>query len=177
MHSQQVFELEMAFLDECRVILVTPKGRQVTVDAPLGSDRNRERQEFQAKYTIKDLAIHARLLMGLEGYTPIRQTMRIVHEGRYLPMHQPLVTLCPLARWHRIADTHCTFCHSQLQNKDGELGPYAHCRFCLDGPTWHHGYCCPHNPKSRQWNGTPHLLRYNRAVSEWNIFWKRSPDE
>ena len=163
-HSQQICELQVILLNANRVILVTPSGRQVVVEAPQGCPRERTLHEFQVKFTVKDLGIHARILMGLAGYTPIWQTMRIVHQGNYLPMHRPVVTLSPRAEWHEVASHYCTFCYYSLQNKHGRLGPFEECWFCLDSPTWHHGYCCPHNPESSEWNGIPHRHQYNRGL-------------
>lgn len=88
------------------------------------------------------------------------------HQGRHLPMHQPVVTLCPRAEWHNTAHHFCTFCHYGLENKQGELGPFEGCWFCLDRPAWHHGHCCPHNSASREWNGIPHLRLY-RSSAQW----------
>ena len=165
-HLQQVCELRIILWDAYRIILVTPSGRQVVVEAPPGHPTRRVFQEFQWSYTVKDLGIHARILMGVEGYTPLRQTTRIWHQGRPLPMHQPVVTLCPRAEWHNTAHHFCTFCHYGLENKQGELGPFEGCWFCLDRPAWHHGHCCPHNSASREWNGIPHLRLY-RSSAQW----------
>ena len=163
-HSQQICELHVTLLNANKVILVTAGGRRVVVDAPPGSSRDGELSEFQAKFTVKDLGIQARISMGLAGYTPIWQTTRIVHQGEYLPMHQPVVTLCPGAKWNKVASHYCTFCHSSLRNRQGRLGPFESCWFCMDSPTWHHGHCCPHNPESREWNGTPHHYQYDGGL-------------
>ena len=126
-HSQQTCELEIILLNANRVILVTPSGRRVVVEAPPGRPRERTLHEFQVNFTVKDLGVHARILMGLAGYTPIWQTMRIVHQGHYLPMHQPVVTLYPSAKWYKVASHYCTFCYYSLQNKHRRLGPFEEC--------------------------------------------------
>ena len=163
-YLQQVCELRIIRWDANRMVLNTPSGRQVVVNAPPGHPRWRAFPEFQWSYTVKDLGIHARIITGLDGYTPIWQTTRIWHQGTHLPMHQPVVTLCPRAEWYNTANHYCTFCHYGLENKRGKLGPFEKCWFCLDRPAWHHGHCCPHNPLAREWNGAPHLLQYQK----WN---------
>ena len=163
-YLQEVCELRIISWDANRIVLSTPSGRQVVVNAPPGHPRWRALQEFQWNYTVKDLGIDARIRAGLDGYTPIWQTTRIWHQGIHLPMHQPVVTLCPRAEWHNTANHYCTFCHYGLENKSGRLGPFAKCWFCLDTPAWHHGHCCPHNPSAREWNGAPHRLQYQK----WN---------
>ena len=163
---QQVWELRIVAWNAARIILTTPEGRQVTVSAPQGHPRVRVLYEFQWQFLVKDLGIHARCAMGLEPYTPVGKTTRIIHAGRYLPMHQPVVTLCPHAGWYNTAQHYCTFCLCSLQNKRGSLGPFQGCWFCLDSPAWHHGGCCPHNPLSTQWNGPPHLLRHQLGEVE-----------
>ena len=162
--SQQIFGLEVFQLNPNRAVLCSPSGRLVIVDAPPGCPGESIIQEFQAKFTAKDLGIQARVLMGLAGYTPIWQTTRILYQGDHLPMHQPVATLCPGAAWNRVAGSQCTFCYSVLCNRQGWVGPFENCWYCMDSPTWHHGICCPHNPRSIEWNGTPHHQQYYRGL-------------
>ena len=157
-YAQQIFELRIVAWNTARIILVTPQGRQVTVRAPPGHPMLRVLFEFQWQFMVKDLGLQARSELGLEAYTPTWETTRIKHEGKYLPMHRPVATLCPHSSWYNAAQHYCTFCLCSLQNKRGDLGPFQGCRFCLDSPSWHHGGCCPHNPQSPNWNGPPHLV-------------------
>ena len=167
-HAQQVCELQIVAWNAARIILVTPQGRQVTVRAPPGHPRFRVLFEFQWQFLVKDLGLQARCELGLEAYTPTWETTRIKHEGRYLPMHRPVATLCPHSSWYNAALNYCTFCLCSLQNKKGDLGPFQGCWFCLDSPAWHHGGCCPHNPQSPNWNGPPHLVLHQRACANRN---------
>ena len=106
-YLQEVGELRIISWDANRIVL-TIRGRQVVVNAPPGHPRWRALQEFQWNYTVKDLGIDARIRAGLDGYTPIWQTTRIWHQGTHLPMHQPVVALCPRAEWHNAANHYCT---------------------------------------------------------------------
>ena len=162
--TQQIYEFEVLQLNPIEAVLRSPCGKLVVVWAPQGCLGASMLQEFQAKFTAKDLGIQARVLMVLAGYTPIWQTTRILYQGDYLPMHQPVPPLCPGAAWNRVASSQCKFCYSVLCNRQGWVGPFENCWYCMDSPTWHHGLCCPHNPSSREWNGTPHQQQYDRGL-------------
>ena len=155
---QQLYELNIQAWNPARITIATSTGFQVNVQAPPGDIEIRRLFEFQRRFLVKDLGIHARLLLGKEGYTPTWQTTRIRHHGNYLPMHQPVATLCPSAECYHEAMYYCTFCRGELRNRHGAVGPFEWCWFCLDSPTWHHGACCPHNPMAVEWNGMPHRL-------------------
>ncbi len=162
--SQAVFELQLIQVEGTKAVLITPEGLRVTVTPPPGNAKQGGLPEFQSKFMIKDLGIQARLLMGLSGYTRTCQTTRIVHQGEYLPMHLPVIAICPRAAQYRDANQYCTFCWQDLRNRKGESGAFRECWFCLDSPSWHHGACCPHNPMAREWNGLPH-----RSVHQANM--------
>ena len=154
--NQTVFELQLILVEPTQAVLITPAGSRIAVTPPPGNVKQGDSPEFQPGFVIKDLGILVRQRMGLSGYTRTSQTTRIVHQGEYLPMHLPVIAMCPRAPQYRNANRYCTFCWQDLRNKKGESGAFRKCWFCLDSPSWHHGACCPHNPAAREWNGTPH---------------------
>ena len=96
--DQEIFELQLITVEPTFVVVVTPNRDFITIHAEeIGF------LEFDWRFLIKDLGIWARLYMGLPGYTEPYRTTRVVHEGDYMPMHLPVVALCPTARWYRTA--------------------------------------------------------------------------
>ena len=154
--DQVIWELQLETVETTKATVISPEGRRLTVAPPPGGSNEYGTSEFQPGYLVKDLGIDARLLLGLPGYTQPWRTTRIVHQGEYLPMHQPLIALCPDAAHYSAANLLCTFCRRGLWNKQGIAGAFKACWFCRDSPTLHHGACCPHNPMAREWNGVPH---------------------
>ena len=162
--EQEIFELQLVSIEPSWAVLVTPKGDFLTVEPPRWAAGEQCPPEFGWRYLIKDLGIQARIMMGLPGYTQPWMTTRLVHEGVYLPMHLPLVALCPKADWCRTSKVYCNFCGWGLRNHRGKLGAFKACWFCKDQPANHHGACCPHNPASKEWNGMPHWQRHQKNI-------------
>ena len=154
--EQVVWELQLETLEPTKATVISPEGRRLVVAPPPSGSNDYGTSEFQPGYLVKDLGIDARQLLGLPGYTQPWRTTRIVHQGEYLPMHQPLIALCPDAAHYSAANLLCTFCKRGLWNKQGIAGAFKACWFCRDSPSLHHGACCPHNPMAREWNGVPH---------------------
>ena len=165
--EQEVFELQLITVEPTFAVLVTPRGEHLTISASEGDTGEMGFEEFHWQFLIKDLGIRARLHMGLPGYTEPWKTTRVVHEGEYMPMHLPVAALCPEASWYRTARHYCTFCCYGLRNSSGKLGAFKVCWFCKDRPTTHHGACCPHNPASREWNGTPHWQKHRKNMRKF----------
>ena len=162
--EQEIFELQLITIEPTRADLVTPKGEFVRIEPPRWGAGEQCPQEFCWSFLIKDLGIQARLSIGLSGYTRTWETTRVVHKGKYMPMHLPVAALCPKADWCRTANLYCTFCGLGLRNNSGKLGAFKACWFCKDEPTTNHGACCPHNPASREWNGMPHWQQHQRNI-------------
>ena len=162
--EQEVFELQLLSVQLDRARVVCPRGTCLEVLCPPGPLQLRSKQVFQRKFLIKDLGIQARQILGLPGYTQTWQTTRVLHQGVNLPMHLPLLALCPRYYDHEQLKESCTFCECQLVNRGGKVGPYQYCWFCGDSPATHHGACCPHNPEALAWNGTPHRQQHFRHV-------------
>ena len=162
--EQEIFELQLIAVEPASATLVLPTGELLIVRPPRWAAGEQSPPEFRWKFLIKDLGILARLSMGLTGYTQPWVTTRLVHEGEYLPMHLPVVALCPKADWYMTANLYCTFCGWGLRNHCGRLGAFKACWFCKDQPANHHGACCPHNPASKEWNGMPHWKRHRKNM-------------
>ena len=162
--EQEIFELQLITVEPAFVVVVTPNRDFLTIYAPRGGAEEMGSLEFDWRFLIKDLGIRARLHMGLPGYTETCRTTRVVHEGEYMPMHLPVVALCPTARWYRTARCYCTFCGWGLRDSRGKLGAFKVCWFCKDQPANHHGACCPHNPASKEWNGMPQWQRHQKNI-------------
>ena len=120
--EQEIFELQLITVEPAFVVVVTPTRESLTIHAPSGGAEETGSVEFDWRFLIKDLGIRARLRMGLAGYTEPYRTTRVVHEGEYMPMHMPVVALCPNAKWYRTANCYCTFCGWGLRNSSGKLG-------------------------------------------------------
>ena len=159
--EQSIFELQLIEVKATGATLIDPSGKQVIVLPPDVDFSYHETAEFQRHYLVKDLGIQARILLGLQGYTKPWESTRIVFEpGEYLPMHLPVVALCPDSTFFHKSLSECTFCQSSLRNRRGFVGPFRECWFCMDSPSTHHGACCPHNPLAQEWNGAPHLQQH-----------------
>ena len=165
--EQEVFELQLLAVELDRAKIVCPRGTHLEVMCPLGLFQTRSKPAFQRNFLIKDLGIQARQLLGLPGYTQTWQTTRVLHQGGYLPMHLPLLALCPSSHLYNQVKEHCAFCEGQLVNRRGEVGAFQYCWFCGDSPATHHGACCPHNPEALAWNGTPHRQQHSRHVRNY----------
>ena len=161
--GQEVYELRLLHVDEHHAVIAPLHGQHLIVRAPACCHPINGIPAFPEGYLVKSLGIDARILLGLPGYTPTWQTTRISFQGKYLPMHQPLRTLY---RRNPREDARCLFCGEDLRHRNGWTGPFAHCWFCLDRPSWHHGRCCPHNSEAREWNGLPHRIQHFLALCQ-----------
>ena len=165
--DQEIFEVQLLTVELDRAEIVSPQRKHLVVMCPLELLRGRSKPTFQRNFLIKDLGIQARQLMGLPGYTQTWQTTRVVHQGEYMPMHLPLLALCPGSHLYKTVREHCTFCEHQLVNRKGEIGAFQYCWFCSDSPATHHGACCPHNPSAPTWNGIPHRQQHERHIMKY----------
>ena len=123
--------------------------------------------------TMKHLGIVARRGLGLPGRTPLGTSVRILLGTKVLGIHQPLATLMDAqSREYSWASQHCHCCLQGLLGPTYEyswanphgIKPFDHCYYCGDSPSWHHGWCCPHNPKSKFYRGSSHTSRYQEQV-------------
>ena len=116
--------------------------------------------------TTKQLGILARRALGLPGRTPLDTTTRIMWQEQTLHIHRPIGTLLPeSSEEFRMANRHCMFCkHPLIRNNTDEVGPYRYCSFCQDCPSWHHGCCCPFNPRSKYNHGLSHTQRFEASA-------------
>ena len=123
--------------------------------------------------TMKHLGILARRALGLPGRTPLGVSVRVIMGTKVLGIHQPLGTLMDKqSREYSWANQHCHCCQQGLLGPTFEyswanphgIEPFAHCYFCGDSPSWHHGWCCPHNPQSNFYRGPSHTSRYHDHV-------------
>ena len=165
--DQEIFELQLLTVELDRAEVVSPQRTHLVVMCPPGHQQGRRKPIFQRDFLIKDLGIQARQLMGLPGYTQTWQTTRLVHQGEYMPMHLPLLALCPDSHLRKTVMEHCAFCELQLVNRKGGIGAFQYCWFCSDSPATHHGACCPHNPSALTWNGIPHRQQHERHIMKY----------
>ena len=116
--------------------------------------------------TVKQLGILARRALGLPGRTPLDITTRIIWGEQMLHVHRPIGTLLSVtSEEFHLCNKHCMFCKRQLRHiSTDEVGPYKYCNFCKDSPSWHHGYCCPFNPRSMHHHGLSHTQRFEALV-------------
>ena len=123
--------------------------------------------------TMKQLGILARRALGLPGRTPLEVSVRVIMGTKVLGIHQPLGTLMDQPSCeYSWANQHCHCCQQGLWGPTFEytwanprgIGPFANCYFCGDSPSWHHGWCCPHNPQSNFYRGSSHTSRYHDYV-------------
>ena len=115
--------------------------------------------------TAKQLGIFARRALGLTGRTPLDTTTRIIWQEQALHVHRPIGTLLPeSSEEFQMSNRHCMFCKQLLtRNNTTEVGPYRYCSFCQDSPSWHHGCCCPFNPRSKYSHGLSHTQRFEAS--------------
>ena len=123
--------------------------------------------------TMKHLGIVARRGLGLPGRTSLGVSVRVLSGTKVLGIHQPLATLMDAQSCeYSWANQHCHCCQQGLLGPTLEYSwanphcvePFAHCYFCGDSPSWHHGWCCPHNPQSDFYRGRSHTSRYHQHV-------------
>ena len=122
--------------------------------------------------TIKQLGVAARRNAGLPGRTPLDVTVRILSGTRVLGLHQPLATLVdPSEAAYKSANEHCHYCKGTFYEGETKQAPFASCFYCEDAPSWHHGWCCPHNDASCNWSGPSHTQRYEYQIRgrRWEI--------
>ena len=115
---------------------------------------------------VKQLGILARRALGLPGRTPLDSTTRIMWRNQTLHIHRPIGTLLPVTsdEFH-LTNSYCLFCKQQLlHNSTNDVGPYGYCCFCQDCPSWHHGCCCPFNPRSKYNHGLSHTQRFEASA-------------
>ncbi len=136
-----------------------------------GRNDNLEQRRHEGTFmTMKQLGILVRRALGLPGVTPLGVSVRILQGNTVLGVHQPLATLMDQrSQEFQRANVRCHFCHLELSVSTWQSeclsGPFASCYFCEDKPSWHHGWCCPHNPDSHRYRGRAHTTRYRDSMT------------
>ena len=178
--QQTLFVLNVTRVTKSQIVLATLEGREVAVELAWRNEQPSHPTEpsllilsasqLDGKFvTMKHLGITVRERLGLPGRTSLDVSVRILFDQQVLGIHRPLATLMEAGSDERCwADNHCQFCEFPLRPRQGpgvDRGPLTYCYFCENAPVWHHGWCCPENPSTRNYMGVPHRLRYAQQVN------------
>jgi len=184
---QKIYVLNLEEVNQEEVLLSTVEGTEVRVPVVWKAHglrlyggavdkefilRNHDPERIMhdgAIMTMKHLGVAARRGLGLPGKTPLGVSVRVLSGIKVLGTHQPLATLMDAQSSEYIwANENCHCCQLGLQGPAWPPGvhqePFANCYFCEDSPSWHHGWCCPHNPESDFYRGLSHRRRYQEYV-------------
>ncbi len=176
--SQKIFILNIIEVNRHKVVISTMDGVEVQLPLvwrghtfPILPQDHREQGFHEGTLmTMKQLGIVVRRALGLPGVTPLGVSVRILYGDTTLGVHQPLATIMDKqSQEFQRANVRCHFCHLELSVPSWPSeclpGPFASCYFCEDKPSWHHGWCCPHNPDSHRYRGRSHTTRYRASMT------------